>query len=215
MEALGLWCPFRPQHGETVGWPEGGSLRLKLSEVGPAETEFRYKILETIASAQEGSSSELQNSFGFGPASPQSQIFLLVRRGCRDSKSSIRRVNLFSHNFFEPHLIRVPQCRRIMFARRRCAPCSAHLAYPTYLARLAIVWWWWWWIYLFIQPYTDPEWILTAAGLIYIYDRNPIPGPPSPPPFPRSYLPPPPPLPMAVGDCYRLPNLHVAKEKQH
>ena len=38
---------------------------------------------------------------------------------------------------------------------------------------------------------------------------------PSPPLFPRSYLPPPPPLPMAVGDCYHLPSLHVAKEIQH
>ena len=65
----------------------------------------------------------------------------------------------------------------MMLARRRCAPCSAHFACPAYLARLALEWWWLWWIDLFIQPYTDP-WILTAAGLFYIYDRNPVPGPP-------------------------------------
>ena len=128
-----------------------------------------------------------------------------------------------------------PQCRRIMMlARRRCAPCSAHFACPAYLARLAVEWWWWWWwIDLFIQPYADPEWILTAAGLFYIYDRNPVPRPPcfvlfcfesfisiplhvarragpdplSPPPFPRSYFPPPPPLPMAIGRL--LPSVQV------
>ena len=54
-----------------------------------------------------------------------------------------------------------------------------------------------------------------AAGLFYIYDRNPAPGPPPSPPFPCPYFPPPPPLPMAVGDCYHLPNLPVVKEKQH
>ena len=32
---------------------------------------------------------------------------------------------------------------------------------------------------LFIYPAVyRPEWIMTAAGLFYIYDRNPIPGPP-------------------------------------
>ena len=78
-----------------------------------------------------------------------------------------------------------PQCRRIMMlARRRCAPCSAHFACPAYLARLAVEWWRWWWVGLFIQPYTDPEWILTAAGLLYIYARNPIPGPPFSSPIP-------------------------------
>ena len=66
-----------------------------------------------------------------------------------------------------------PQCCRIMmFARRRCAPCSTHFACPAYLARLAVECW-------FIYPAVyRPEWILKAAGLFYIYDRNPVPGPP-------------------------------------
>ena len=42
---------------------------------------------------------------------PVTQIFLLVRRGCRGPKSLIRRTNLFSHNIsshtlFESHLVR-------------------------------------------------------------------------------------------------------------
>ena len=65
----------------------------------------------------------------------------------------------------------------------------------------------WWWVDLFIQPCTDPEWILTTAGLFYIYGRNPVPGPLSSPLFPYSYFPPPPPLPMAVGRL--LPSVQV------
>ena len=74
-----------------------------------------------------------------------------------------------------------------------------------YSACLAVEWRRW--VDLFIQPCTDPEWILTASGLLYIYGRNPVPGPLSSPLFPYSYFPPPPPLPMAVGRL--LPSVQV------
>ena len=58
-------------------------------------------------------------------------------------------------------------------------PYSAHFAcaaYSDYSACLAVGWWWW--VGLFIQLHTDPEWILTVAGHFYIYDHNPVTGPP-------------------------------------
>ena len=68
---------------------------------------------------------------------------------------------------------------------------------------------------LYICPAVNrPEWIMTTAGLFYISYMAVIqcPGLPSPP-FPRSYSLPPLLFSMVSGGL--LPNLRVAKEKQH
>ena len=63
-----------------------------------------------------------------------------------------------------------------MLACGRCMPLLStfrmRCVFSTPCRRMVVV------VDLFIQLYTDPEWILTVAGHFYIYDHNPVTGPP-------------------------------------